>query len=62
MTQWLNTADPCQPDIRSMGSPLARLPNLEWLIAQRGDFVIHGLRQTGKTTAIGNRAITVIWR
>ncbi|MEB3233544.1 MAG: ATP-binding protein, partial [Leptolyngbyaceae bacterium] len=32
--------------------PLARLPNLERLVAQRGYFVIHAPRQTGKTTAM----------
>lgn len=32
--------------------PSARLPNLTRLIAQRGYFVIHAPRQTGKTTAM----------
>jgi len=35
-----------------MLSPLKRLPNLERLVAQRGYFVIHAPRQTGKTTAM----------
>lgn len=52
MTKWFNTAGPCQPDIHYMLSPLARLPQLEQLIAQRGYFVIHAPRQTGKTTAM----------
>lgn len=35
-----------------MLSPLARLPELEQIIEQRGYFVIHAPRQTGKTTAM----------
>jgi type II secretory pathway predicted ATPase ExeA len=52
MPKWFNTAGPCQADIHYMLSPLKRLPNLERLIAQRGYFVIHAPRQTGKTTAM----------
>ncbi len=35
-----------------MLSPLARLPQLERLIEQRGYFVIYAPRQSGKTTAM----------
>jgi hypothetical protein len=52
MPKWFNTAGPCKPDIHYMLPPLARLPNLERLIAQQGYFVIHAPRQTGKTTAM----------
>ena len=52
MTRWFNTAGPCQPDIHYMLSSVARLPSVERLIGQRGYFVIHAPRQTGKTTAM----------
>ncbi len=52
MPKWFNTAGPCKPDIHYMLPPLARLPNLDRLIAQQGYFVLHAPRQTGKTTAM----------
>ncbi|MGF1524584.1 MAG: ATP-binding protein [Leptolyngbyaceae cyanobacterium] len=52
MPKWFNIAGPCQPDIHYMLPPTARLPGLERLIEQRGYFVIHAPRQTGKTTAM----------
>jgi predicted AAA+ superfamily ATPase len=52
MQRFFNTAGPCQPDIHYMVPPLDRLPNLQQLIDQRGYFVIHAPRQTGKTTAM----------
>ena len=52
MPKWFNVAGPCQADIHYMLSPLARLPRLEQLIEQRGYFVVHAPRQTGKTTAM----------
>ncbi|MEM8639186.1 MAG: ATP-binding protein [Cyanobacteria bacterium P01_G01_bin.54] len=52
MTQWFNTAGPCQSDIHYMLPPTARLPNLKRLVAQRSYFVIHAPRQVGKTTAM----------
>ncbi|NET56218.1 MAG: ATP-binding protein [Symploca sp. SIO2E6] len=52
MPKWFNTAGPCQADIHYMLSPLGRLPKLTRLIEQRGYFVIHAPRQTGKTTAM----------
>jgi hypothetical protein len=47
-----NTAGPCSPDIHYMLPPLERLPQVPGLIDQRGYFVIHAPRQTGKTTAM----------
>jgi type II secretory pathway predicted ATPase ExeA len=52
MPKWFNIAGPCQSDIHYMLPPLARLPDLERLVAQRSYFVIHAPRQTGKTTAM----------
>ncbi|MGK7891565.1 MAG: ATP-binding protein [Leptolyngbyaceae cyanobacterium] len=52
MPKWFNTAGPCQADIHYMLPPLDRLPNVDRLIEQRGYFVIHAPRQTGKTTAM----------
>ncbi|MEM9808810.1 MAG: AAA family ATPase, partial [Cyanobacteria bacterium P01_D01_bin.56] len=50
--RWFNTAGPCQPDIHYLLPSRQRLPEIERLIAQRGYFVIHAPRQTGKTTAM----------
>jgi hypothetical protein len=47
-----NTAGPCSPDIHYMLPPSDRLPQVAGLIAQRGYFVIHAPRQSGKTTAM----------
>lgn len=52
MTKWFNTAGPCQADIHYMLPPIQRFPGLERIVAQRGYFVIHAPRQTGKTTAM----------
>ena len=52
MQRWFNTAGPCQGDIHYMLPPIERLPELTPLIEQRGYFVIHAPRQTGKTTAM----------
>ena len=54
--RWFNTAGPCQPDIHYVLSSQQRLPEVAKLIAQRGYFVIHAPRQTGKTTAMLNLA------
>jgi hypothetical protein len=63
MPKWFNTAGPCQADIHYMLSPLDRLPNLERLVAQRGYFVIHAPRQTGKTTAMLTLGMELkVWR
>lgn len=48
--RWFNTAGPCQSDIHYMLPPLARLPKLQRLVAQRSYFVLHAPRQVGKTT------------
>jgi type II secretory pathway predicted ATPase ExeA len=50
--RWFNTAGPCQPDIHYLLSAQARLPEVVQLIQQRGYFIIHAPRQTGKTTAM----------
>ncbi|MEM8639305.1 MAG: AAA-like domain-containing protein [Cyanobacteria bacterium P01_G01_bin.54] len=52
MPRYFNTAGPCQADLHYMLPPLARLPELLQMIEQRGYFVIHAPRQTGKTTAM----------
>jgi len=52
MPKWFNTAGPCQPDIHYMVPPVQRLPKLKRIIEQRGYFVIHAPRQSGKTTAM----------
>ncbi|MEO1590564.1 MAG: ATP-binding protein [Cyanobacteria bacterium J06632_22] len=52
MPKWFNPAGPCKADIHYMLPPLARLPNLERIVAQQGYFVLHAPRQTGKTTAM----------
>lgn len=50
--RWFNTAGPCQPDIHYLLSSQVRLPAVVELIEQRGYFIIHAPRQTGKTTAM----------
>ena len=52
MPKWFNTAGPYQADIHYMLPPLRRFPGIERLVAQRGYFVIHAPRQTGKPTAM----------
>ncbi len=52
MPKWFNTAGPCQSVIHYMLPPTQRVPGLERIIEQRGYFVIHAPRQTGKTTAM----------
>ena len=50
--RWFNTAGPCQADIHYMLSPRDRLPEIERIIEQRGYFVIHAPKRSGKTTTI----------
>ena len=50
--RWFNIAGPCQSDIHYMLPPIARLPKVDRLIAQRSYFVMHAPRQMGKTTAM----------
>jgi hypothetical protein len=52
MRRYFNTAGPCQTNLHYMLSPFNRLPELMPLIEQRGYFVLHAPRQTGKTTAM----------
>ncbi len=52
MPKWFNTAGPCNPENHYMLPATARLPSMGRLINQRGYFVIHAPRQTGKTTAM----------
>jgi type II secretory pathway predicted ATPase ExeA len=50
--RFFNTAGPCNPEDHYMLPPTARLPNVQMLIDQKAYFVIHGPRQSGKTTAM----------
>src|SRR5262245_1978449 len=56
MVRWFNTAGPCQPEDHYMIPPLGRLPEVPRLVRQKGYFVIHAPRQTGKTTVIRSLA------
>ncbi len=48
-----NTAGPCDPVDHYMLPPERRLPEVRRLIDEKGYFVIHAPRQTGKTTFVG---------
>ena len=50
--RFFNTAGPCRADIHYMLPPTERLPDVQQLIDRQNYFVIHGPRQSGKTTAI----------
>ena len=50
--RFFNTAGPCKPEDHYMLPAAARLPDVPRLVAQKGYFVIHAPRQTGKTTAM----------
>jgi RecA/RadA recombinase len=50
--RFFNTAGPCKPDIHYMLPATDRLPGVQRLIDRQGYFVIHGPRQSGKTTAM----------
>lgn len=52
MTRFFNTAGPCDPALHYLLPPEARLPPIEELLAERAYFVLHGPRQSGKTTAM----------
>ena len=52
MYRFFNTTGPCNPDDHYLLPPLARLPQMRRLIAERQFFVVHAARQTGKTTAV----------
>src|SRR5215470_3505935 len=47
-----NVAGPCRPEYHYMIPALRRLPEGPGLVAQRGYFVVHAPRQTGKTTTL----------
>lgn len=50
--RFFNTAGPCKPEDHYMLPAANRLPEAPRLIDQKGYFVIHAPRQTGKTTAM----------
>jgi hypothetical protein len=50
--RWFNTAGPCDPEVHYTIPSAGRLPSVKRLIDQRGYFVIHAPRQTGKTTTM----------
>jgi AAA domain len=52
MGRRFNTAGPCLPEDHYMIPALRRLPEAPRLVEQKGYFVVHAPRQTGKTTAI----------
>lgn len=52
MARVFNTTGPCDPTAHYMLPPERRLPGLDALVAQGQYFVVHGPRQTGKTTAM----------
>ncbi|EYF03475.1 ATP-binding protein [Chondromyces apiculatus] len=52
MKRRFNVAGPCRPDWHYMIPAERRLPEAPGLVEQRGYFVVHAPRQTGKTTAL----------
>ena len=52
MARFFNTAGPCRPDLHYMVDPLRRIERLRRLIDRQSYFVVHGPRQTGKTTSL----------
>ncbi|RRR71819.1 MAG: ATP-binding protein [Candidatus Viridilinea halotolerans] len=50
--RFFNTAGPCNPDDHYMLPATARLPDVQMLLDQKAYFVLHGPRQSGKTTAM----------
>ncbi|MBM4458366.1 MAG: hypothetical protein FJ011_11465 [Chloroflexi bacterium] len=50
--RFFNTAGPCRPELHYMLPATRRLPTVPGLVDRQSYFVIHGPRQTGKTTAI----------
>ncbi|WP_437878346.1 hypothetical protein [Sorangium sp. So ce513] len=52
MKRRFNTTGPCRPDLHYMIPADSRLPEAPRLVEQMGYFVVHALRQTGKTTAL----------
>jgi len=52
MEKCFNIAGPCFPDEHYMLPALERLPGIVRIVEQRGYFVLHAARQSGKTTAL----------
>ena len=52
MEKCFNIAGPCFPDEHYMFPALERLPGITRIVEQRGYFVLHAARQSGKTTAL----------
>ena len=52
MPRYFNTAGPCEADHHYMVPAVERLPEARPLIEQRGYFVLHAPRQSGKTTTL----------
>ena len=52
MEKCFNIAGPCFPDEHYMLPALERLPGIMRIVEQRGYFVLHAARQSGKTTAL----------
>ena len=52
INRFFNTAGPCRSEDHYMLPPMDRLPQVGRIIDQKGYFVIHAPRQTGKTTAM----------
>nr|WP_217352431.1 ATP-binding protein [Candidatus Viridilinea mediisalina] len=50
--RFFNTAGPCNPADHYMLPATARLPDVQLLLDQKAYFVVHGPRQSGKTTAM----------
>ena len=52
MEKCFNIAGPCFPDEHYMLPALERLPSIMRIVEQRGYFVLHAARQSGKTTLL----------
>lgn len=52
MSRHFNTGGPCNPEDHYTVPPVPRLPEARDLIDQKGYFVVHAPRQTGKTTTL----------
>ena len=50
--RFFNVAGPCNPADHYMLPATERLPDVHTLIDQKAYFVVHGPRQSGKTTAM----------
>ncbi|MEM8931791.1 MAG: ATP-binding protein [Acidobacteriota bacterium] len=59
MERFFNTTGPCHPTRHSVLPPRRRLPQLPGLVDRQLYFIVHGPRQTGKTTAL--RAFAEAW-